>query len=247
MLELVLSLTPLAVGIIVSPLAIMALVATLLSQRGPVNGAAFAAGWSLAVFVLLAGWLGIFAALGVEPRTDPPGWAAPVRILFAGMLLLVAGYVARSGRKHSAAMARADTIGQVTAAAAGQASSVAPRLPRWMAAVEHFTPFRSALLGAAVFAFNPVDASCAAVAALDMLIADVSPLQQALSLLVFGVICCLPVAIPAVVVLRRRERARPLLNRLRAWIAAHTSLLNALVLIVIAALQLQKAVSILIA
>ncbi len=59
----------------------------------------------------------------------------------------------------------------------------------------------------------------------------------------FCLISILPIAIPVLYVLVRGAKAQPSLDRLRNWIAGHTSALNAALLLVIGALQLEKGIS----
>jgi hypothetical protein len=78
---------------------------------------------------------------------------------------------------------------------------------------------------------------------MDIRLADLSTPVSALATGVFAVLAVVPIAVPVLVAAAQGERAAPFLARLRTWIAGHTSLLNAALLLVIAALQLQKAVS----
>ena len=106
-----------------------------------------------------------------------------------------------------------------------------------------FTPARSGALGFGIFALNPVDLSCAVIAGLDIHLAAVSaPATVAVSV-VFVAVGATPIAIPVFLVLAKREKAVPVLTRLRTWIASHSTLLNAALLIFIAIVQLQKAIS----
>jgi len=233
--SLVLSLLPLSLGIIMSPLAIMALVAVLLSKQARRNGVAFLLGWAVAIVLLLSVSFAIFSAIEVREVGDPPVWVPVVRLVLA-LLFIVGGiYVYRRGRVHLVAMSHAKNPTQVAQAA--------PQLPGWLRAVETFTPARSFLLGLGIFALNPVDASCAILAALDVRLSGLDGTTVTIVFVVFAILGILPIAIPVVLVLVKREAADPALGAIKRWIASHTGLLNALLLFVIAALQLQKAVS----
>jgi hypothetical protein len=219
------SLLPLLLGIMMSPLAIMALVAVLLSARGRENGTAFLLGWAVGVVGVLALSFVLLDALQVHERRTPPLWVPVVRTLLAAGLIVGAVLVVRHGRERVRAMA------------------AAPQLPGWLQRVDTFTPGRTFALGIGIFALNPVDASCAFLAAMDIRLADLSTPVSALATGVFAVLAVVPIAVPVLVAAAQGERAAPFLARLRTWIAGHTSLLNAALLLVIAALQLQKAVS----
>jgi len=234
-LDLVISLLPLALGVVMSPLAIMALVAVLLSDRARQNGVAYFAGWTLAIITVVAVSLLLFSLAGIDERSEPPAWTYVVRLLLGVLLALAAVLVYRRGRARVLAMASAVTPGDVVAAA--------PQLPGWLHAVASFTPARSGALGFGIFALNPVDLSCAVIAGLDIHLAAVSaPATVAVSV-VFVAVGAAPIAIPVFLVLAKREKAVPVLTRLRTWIASHSTLLNAALLIFIAIVQLQKAIS----
>ena len=59
----------------------------------------------------------------------------------------------------------------------------------------------------------------------------------------FAALGILPIAAPVVFVLVRGERAKPFLDATRTWIAGHTGVLNAALLLVVGILQLQKGIS----
>jgi len=233
--DLVLSLLPLALGIVMSPLAIMALVAVLLSRRARVTGVFFALGWALGIAIGLGASYAVLGLFDLQPRSTPPDWVSAARLVFALVLILGAVYIYRKGHARAVAMAHARTPTDVTEAA--------PQLPGWLRSVETFTPTRSLLLGVGIFVLNPVDLSCAIIAALDVRLAGFGGTTDALVLIVFGVVGILPILIPVLLLLVRGEQATPVLASIRTWIASHTSVLNAALVLVIALLQLQKAVS----
>ncbi|GAB2448490.1 MFS family permease [Conyzicola lurida] len=230
--ELIVSLVPLALGIVMSPLAIMALVAVLVSRRARANGVAFLIGWIVAISAALAVSYLVFGSLELHERATPPLWVALVRLLLALVLLVSAVFVYRRGRDRVRKMAAAASVSDVVAAA--------PQLPGWLRAVDEFTPVRCGLLGLGIFILNPVDLSCAVLAALDVRIADVG---GGWLLVVFAVVGVAPIAIPVVYTLVAGAKADPFLERIRTWIAGHTNVLNAALLVLIGAMQLQKALS----
>lgn len=235
MADLVVSLLPLALGIVLSPLAIMALVAVLLSRRARVTGVFFALGWALGIAIGLGASYAVLGLFDLRERSTPPGWVSALRLVFALVLLLGAVYIYRRGRSRALAMARAHTPTDVAEAA--------PQLPGWLRSVEHFTPSRSLLLGLGIFILNPVDLSCAIIAALDVRLAGFGGGADAAILITFGLVGVLPIFVPVLILLVRGDRATPVLASIRTWIASHTSVLNAALVLVIALLQAQKAVS----
>jgi hypothetical protein len=230
--DLILALVPLAAGIVISPLAIMALVAVLLSARARINGVMYLIGWALGLTCVLV--LGFTVLGGLKPAQSPttPSWMSAVHILLGLVLIAGAVWSYRKGRTVLRQMAAATTPAEVVAAA--------PQLPGWLKAVATFTAVRSLLLGFGIFALNPVDFSCALIAGMDIGSAHLPPGTQLTVLMIFGIVGVLPIALPVVMILTTGDRADPVLNRVRDWIAGHNGMLSAGMLLVIGALQLQK-------
>jgi hypothetical protein len=233
--QLVLNLIPLLFGILLSPLALMALIAVLVSQRARVNGLAFALGWVAGIALVLWVFFALFGALQVRAVRHPPFWIPVVQLVVGVVLVAAAVSVYRRGRARIEQMAAASSPRQVAAAA--------PQLPGWLQQVEKFRPVRTFLLGLGLFVLNPVDASCAIIAALDARQTPVNDTTAAITLVVFGLVASLSIVAPVAVVLIRGPKAASFLARTRTWAAGNTHVLNAALLLVIGALQLQKGLS----
>jgi len=233
--ELILALVPVALGVVLSPLAIMALVAVLLSRDARMNGITYLIGWFLGLGGLMTLCLWLFPLLAVHELGEPPLWVPIVRVLLGLFLIGSAVWVYRKGRAHIAQMAAASSPREVVAAS--------PQLPGWLHSVESFRPGRTLLLGLGLFVLNPVDASCAILAALDISLSDVDRSTGLWVAVVFVIIGTLPIALPVLYVVVRGADAQPLLDRVRTWIAGNTHVLNAALLLVIGALQLEKGIS----
>lgn len=236
--QLILDLVPLLFGILLSPLALMALIAVLVSDRARANGVAFALGWLTGIAVVLFGFFALFGALQLEADRVVPLWVPLVRVVLGLGLVIMAVSVYRQGRARVAKMATASSPREVVAAA--------PQLPGWLQQVASFRPTRTFLLGLGLFVVNPVDASCAIIAALDARQAPVAVPAAILILIVFGVVGSLSIVAPVGYVLVRGRAAEPLLSKTRTWVAGNTHVLNAALLLTIGVLQLQKGLSALI-
>lgn len=226
------SLVPLLLGVALSPLAVVAIIAVLLSHRPGANGSAFLAGWATGIAaVLVFGWLlaWIFAGRSLD---EPPVWVPTLRVLVGVELIAAALWVLRRGRKHLRAMAQATGPALVVAAA--------PQLPGWLHSVETFRPVRSYGLGIGLCALNPVDASCIIVAAVDIAVADVTTSTAAVVSLGFIVIGSSAVATPVLLYAIGRDAADAPLRGMRTWLAGHSSWVNASILAVIGLVQLWK-------
>lgn len=233
--DLILGLVPLLFGILLSPLALMALIAVLVSSRARVGGIAFALGWLAGIALVLTVAFLVFGALQVRALREPPLWVPILRLVLGLLLVGAAIVVYRRGRARIAQMAEARSPRDVAAAA--------PQLPGWLQQVETFRPVRTFFLGLGLFVVNPVDASCAIIAALDARVAAVATGPAVVVLVVFGLVGSLSIVLPVLLVVVRGTAAEPLLARTRSWVAGNTHVLNAALLLVIGALQLQKALS----
>lgn len=233
--QLILDLLPLALGVMLSPLALMALIAILVSARARVNGVFYLLGWitGLVAVMLIAAW--IFLTLSVHEVREPPIWVAVVRIVVGAFVTGGAVWVYRKGHAQVRTMAHATNPHDVVEAA--------PQLPGWLQRVETFRPARSFGFGVGLFALNPVDASCAILASLELVLAPISTGAAVAVGVVFALLGILPIAVPVIALLIMGDRAQPQLDALRTWVAGHSSVLNAALLLVIGVLQLQKGLS----
>ncbi|MFT0610049.1 GAP family protein [Rhodococcus qingshengii] len=232
--SLLLQQIPLALGIIMSPLAVVAVVAVLFSERARINSIAYLIGWYLGIVVALAGSYVILTALQVHQRTHPPLWVPIIHLVLGATLLAGAWFVYSRSRRGVQAMAAAVAPGDVVAAA--------PQLPKMLQSVEHFQPMRSGVLGFALFVLNPIDMSCAIAAAMNLRLSTVAPTSQIVSAVIFSLASVTSVAVPVALLLIKKDEATEPLLKIRTWIATNTHLLNVGLLVLIAAMQISKGV-----
>lgn len=232
--SLLLSLIPVSLGIVMSPLAVIAVVAVLFSDRARVNSVAFLAGWIGGIVFALAVSYAVLTALQVYERQDPPLWVPVIHLVIGSVLLAGAWFVHSRERAHLRAMSLASGPGDI--------ADAAPHLPKVLQSVEHFDAPRSVLLGFALFVLNPIDVSCALAAALDLRLSTVSGAGQITVAGLFVLIGASSVIAPVALLLVRKEKAAAPLGHLRTWIAGNTKLLNIALLVLIAVMQINKGV-----
>ena len=124
---------PMAIGIALSPVPIIAVVLMLTTERAKVNGLAFVAGWLAGLGVVGAIVLAIAGPADASSSGTPATWVSWLLIVLGALLLLVAARQFR-GRPH------------------GQEQ--AP-LPKWMGAIDTFKPPAALGAGAVLAAANP--------------------------------------------------------------------------------------------
>lgn len=232
--SLLLQQIPLALGIIMSPLAVVAVVAVLFSDHARSNSIAYLIGWFLGIIVSLSVSFAVLTALQVRQRNHPPLWVPILHLALGAVLLAGAWFVYTRSHRRVQAMAAASGPGDVAAAA--------PQLPKILESVEHFTPARSGVLGFGLFVLNPIDMSCAIAAAMNFRLSSASASAQWSSAVVFALVSASSVAIPVALLLIKKEKATEPLQKIRTWIATNTHLLNVGLLVLIAAMQISKGI-----
>jgi hypothetical protein len=111
---------PTAVGVALSPLPIVAVVLMLVSARGRASGPAFTVGWLVGLAIVGAIVLSIASAAGATDHGKPAAWVRALKLAL-GVLLLLLGLRQWQGRP--------------------QEGEEVPT-PKWMGALETFTPLR---------------------------------------------------------------------------------------------------------
>jgi threonine/homoserine/homoserine lactone efflux protein len=212
---------PAAVGIAISPIPIVAVVLMLVSARGRVNGPAFLLGWVVGVAGAGALLLVIANAVGAEEDGQPEDWVSWLKLLLGiGLLLLAARQW--QGRPHE---------------------GVEAATPKWMGAVDHFTPAKAVGAGVVLSALNPknlllIVAGTAAIAQ-----AGIPAGEQAIALLVFTLIASIGAVVPVVIYFALGDRAAEPLDRLKTWMAHNNAVIMAVLLLVIGVKLIGDAIS----
>ena len=212
---------PVAVGVLISPLPIVAVVLMLVSRRAKANAAAFLAAWFVTVLVV-AGLVALLAGSSAPDDAGPPAWASVVKIVLGVLLLLLAVKQWR-GRPRD---------------------GVAPETPKWMAAIDGFTPVRALGLAVLLSAVNPKNLLL--VVSGGAAIASAAPGDtnaQVVATVVFAVVASLGVLTPLVIYLALGERAAAVLDGLKTWMVQNNAVIMAVLLLVIGAKMIGDGVS----
>ena len=214
-------LLPIAVGIAISPLPIVAVVLMLATPRGRVNGPAFVLAWIVGLGVV--GTIVILVA-GDDATTDSGAPATGVSWLklAIGVALILIGVRHFRGRPRG-----------------GETDE----LPRWMAALDGFRWPKALGAGVVLSAANPKNLLLAVAGATVIAQGGLSGGQEALSLVVFVLIGTIGVAAPVVLYFAMGARSRALLDGMRGWLMVHNAVIMAVLLIVIGAKILGDAIS----
>ena len=204
---------PFAVVVAISPIPIIAMVLMLATPRARANGPAFALGWIAGLSVLGAIVLVLTTGNATQDSGAPATWVSVLMFVF-GVVFLVLAVRTWLGRPK-----------------AGQEAE----MPKWMGTVDAFTTSRSLGAGVVLSAVNPKNLVLTVTAALTIAEAGISDGQEVVALAVFVLIASLGVLALLGIYLVMGERAAPLLDGLKAWLAAHNAAIMTVLLLVLGA------------
>jgi threonine/homoserine/homoserine lactone efflux protein len=207
---------PLAIGIAVSPVPIIAAILMLFSKRAATTSAGFLIGWVLGIVVATA----IFTTLAGTLQTggEPSAAASWIKIGLGALLLLVGirQWRGREGKHDN---------------------------PKWMTAIDDFTFVKALGLGFLLSAVNPKNLIMAAGAG--VVIGSAAALSlggDAVAVAVFTVVAASTVAVPVLGYLVAAERMRGPLDSLKAWLEHNNATVMATLISVIGAVLVGKGV-----
>jgi threonine/homoserine/homoserine lactone efflux protein len=213
---------PLAVGVALSPLPIVAVVLMLVTRQARVNGPAFVVGWLVGL-----GLVGVLVLVVVGP-TDasdnsgaPATWVSVLKLVLGALLVLVA---IRQWTRRPASDEEVPT-------------------PKWMGAIEGFTPAKSAGAGVVLSAANPKNLLLAVAAGAAVANTGIAGGEQAVAYGVFALIGTVGVAAPVVIFFSMGEKAGAILDRLKGWMIHNNSVVMAVLCLVIGAKLVGEAIS----
>ncbi|MGZ4736541.1 MAG: GAP family protein [Acidimicrobiia bacterium] len=204
-------LLPLAVGVALSPVPIIAVILMLGTPRARSNGPAFVLGWVLGLIVVSV--IVLVVAGGSDTSSSQSDTVDTVKVLLGLALILGAFRRWRSRPKHGET----------------------PTMPKWMDAIDKFTPVRSFVFGALLSGVNPKNLALTLAAAGSIAQAGLSTTDSAVAVAVFVIIGSLTVAGPVILFLFGGERAAGPLASIKEFMADHNSVIMMVVFVVFGA------------
>jgi Sap, sulfolipid-1-addressing protein len=197
---------PLAIGVALSPVSIIAVVVLLTSSRARSLGPVFVLGWLLGLVVVGAIVLVVVGPSGAGSSGQRTRWVSWLLIIVGVLLLVAAGRHVR-GRTRG-----------------GEEVS----LPAWMGAIDRLNP--AVVLGGGVVLGGVLLVVGGAIAIAQT---GIGGGQQAIAYAVFAGIATLGVAVPVVIYFAMGTRSVELLGRFKGWMRRHNAVILAVVLLVI--------------
>jgi threonine/homoserine/homoserine lactone efflux protein len=211
---------PLAVGVALSPLPIVAVVLMLVTPRARANGPAFVVGWLVGLAIVGA------IVLAADPADagddgEPATWVSILELaLGAGLVLLAIRQW--TGRPHE-----------------GEEAA----MPKWMGALDSFTAPKTLGAGAVLSGANPKNLLLAVAAATTIAKTGISGGEQAVAYAIFALIGTIGVAVPVVIFFALGDRAPALLGRLKDWMAHNNAVIMSVLCLIIGAKLIGDAIA----
>jgi hypothetical protein len=211
----------LAVGVALSPVPIIAVILTLVTPQARVNGPAFVVGWLVGLAVVGAIVLLVAGPGDASENGEPATWVNFLKLVLGALLVLVALKEWR-GRPHE-----------------GDEAAT----PKWMGAIDSFSPPKAAGAGAVLAGANPKNLLLAIGGAAAIAQTGIPGGEQAIAYAVFALIGTVGVGAPVVIYFALGDRAGPILDRLKAWMAQHNAVIMAELCLVIGAKLIGDAIA----
>lgn len=209
------------VAVALSAFPIIGVVLMLATPRARVNGPALLLGWVLGLALVGTIVLLVSGGAGASDQGQPADWVSALDLALGVLLLWVAV-------KEWRGRPRGDE--EVT-------------LPKWMKAVDSFTPAKALALGMALSALNPKNLLLSIAAASAIARTDASAGAQAVALAVYVVLGALGPGTPVVLYFALKERSKHILDGLRLWMERHNTAIMAVICLLFAAKLMGDALS----
>lgn len=195
---------PLAVGVAISPIPIVAVILMLLSRNARATSSGFGVGWVVGILAVT----GIVIVLSGSATPGDGGGSSTGWIkVVLGLLLIFLAFK----QWH----ARADTTP-----------------PKWMHAIDEFTFVKAAGLGLALSAVNPKNLILCASAGVAIGTAGLSSGNATVVWLIFTVLAACSVLVPVIGYAFAAERLADVLDTAKNWLQANNHMVLAIVLLI---------------
>lgn len=212
---------PMAVGVSLSPLPIVAVVFMLVTPRGRVNGPAFIAGWLIGLAIVGTIMLSLAGGAGATDHGEPATWVDAIKLAL-GVLLLLVGVRQWRGRLRE-----------------GEEAAT----PRWMGALDTFGPVKTLGAGVLLSGLNPKNLLLTIAGATAIAQTGIAIGQQIVVYVIFVLIAAIGVGAPVVLYFALGERSRQLLDSLKTWMARNNAAIMAVLFLIFGVKLIGDAIS----
>jgi threonine/homoserine/homoserine lactone efflux protein len=211
---------PLALGIAISPIPIIAAILMLLSPKARGTSLGFLVGWLLGIVVAVVLFTLLSSVIPQGDADDPKPVAGVIKIILGAALLLLAVKQWRGRPKEG----------------------VEPAMPKWMSAIDTMTPGRGLVLGFLLSGLNPKNLLMGVAAGVAVGSGSLAVGEIVVSVVVFTVIAASTVAVPVIAYLAATSRMTGPLESLRKWLVDNNATVMAVLLLVIGVVLIGKGI-----
>ncbi|WP_327145810.1 GAP family protein [Nocardia sp. NBC_01327] len=209
-----------AVGVAISPLALIAVILIVSAPRGRQNALAFVLGWVLAITAIFTVLLVISAGAGAEHNGQPASWVAWFRLILGVLIALMA-------------------LQQLRLSRTTDPDSLPPRLQR----VREFTTRNCLILGAVLVVANPKNVMQVAAGAVTTASSTAHLGGRIGAAAIFIAIASLVVLIPLAVHFFNHTTGAGTLERWKTWTVRNQYVIMAVLLALLSAKSLGDGIS----
>lgn len=217
--EVVGELLPLAFGVAISPVPIIAVILMLLTPRAGAASRGFLVGWVAGIVAGLVVFAVLAAVAGIGSGGSSVAGAIVQLLLGAGLLLLGAGQWRSRPRTGEPA-----------------------ELPGWLKATDQVTPRVALGLGFLLSAINPKNLVLLVGAGVDLGGSSASGSVVVVAGVVFVLLAASTVLVPVAAYAVARARVRAWLDSLREWLTENNAVVMTVLLVVMGAVLLGKGI-----
>jgi hypothetical protein len=200
-------LLPLAIGVALSPIPVIAVILMLFGRNARSTSLGFLLGWMLGL-VVVGGVVGFLADPTQASTGGETSSLAAIARLLLGLFFLLLAY--RNWRKRPKPGEQAE-------------------MPKWMDGIDSLTAGKALGPGALLSGVNPKNLALTLAAGVAIAEAGLNPTQAALALAFFVLVASVSVAAPVILNLTLGDRAATTLNSWKAWLMQN----NATVMVVL--------------
>ena len=212
---------PMAIGVAISPVPIIAIVLMLGTPRARSTGPAFAIGWLVGLTVVGAVVLLLASGNAADDGGGPATWTSALKLVFGVLFLLIAS---RTWRTRPARVQEA-------------------QMPKWMQAIDTFTPGKALGAGVLLSGINPKNLALTVAAATAIAQTEIPGGEQTVALAVFVLLGSLTILAPVAIYFGMGARATEILDGLKNWMAAHNAAIMTVLLLVLGAKLIGDAIA----
>jgi threonine/homoserine/homoserine lactone efflux protein len=212
---------PFAVGVMVSPMPVVAIVLMLVTPQARSNGIAFVLGWILGIGFVGVILLLLAATAEVGEQGEPAAWIDWLKLLL-GLLLLVVAIRQWAGRP--------DTDADV-------------RMPKWLGALDSITPVKATGLALLLGTVNPKNLVFIIGGAAAVAETGIAAGGQAIAWVVFTAIASVGVAAPLAIYLGMGDRSAEKLEGMKSWMIRNNAAVMAVLCLVVGAKLIGDAIT----